>query len=49
MRVRFAALLDEAVVVFVWVASAVESDISKDSIQRAEIAFGKAEKRPETI
>ena len=31
-----------AVVVFVWVTSAVESDISRDSIQRAE-------KRPETI
>lgn len=38
VRVRFAALLDEAVV-FVWVASAVESDISKDSIRQAEIAF----------
>lgn len=48
MRVRFAALLDEAVV-FVWVTSAVESDISKESIQQAEIAFGRAEKRPETI
>ena len=41
-------LLDEAVV-FVWVTSASESDISKDSIQQAEIAFGRAEKRPETI
>ena len=29
--------------------SAVESDISKDSIQQAEIAFSKAEKRPETV
>ena len=36
---RLAALLDEAVVVFVWVASAVERDISTDSIQQAEIAF----------
>ena len=35
---RLAALLDEAVV-FVWVASAVESDISTASIQQAEIAF----------
>ena len=41
MRVRFAALLDEAVV-FVWVASAVESDISTASSQYAE-------KRPEKI
>lgn len=32
MRVRFAVLLDEAVVVFVWVASAVERDISTASI-----------------
>jgi len=38
VRVGFAVLLDEAVV-FVWVASAVERDISKDSIQQAEIAF----------
>ena len=29
--------------------SAVESDISKDSIRQAEIAFGRAEKRPETV
>ena len=27
----------------------VERDISKESIQQAEIAFSKAEKRPETI
>ena len=33
MRVRFAALLDEAVV-FVWVTSAVGRDISRDSIQQ---------------
>ena len=33
MRVRFAALLDEAVV-FVWVTSAVESDISTASIRQ---------------
>ena len=33
----------------VWVASAVESDISKESIRQAKIAFSKAEKRPETI
>lgn len=38
VRVGFAVLLDEAVV-FVWVASAVERDISKDSIRQAEIAF----------
>ena len=48
VRVGFAVLLDEAVV-FVWVTSAVESDISKDSIRQAEIAFGRAEKRPETV
>ena len=41
VRVGFAVLLDEAVV-FVWVASAVERDISRDSIRQAE-------KRPETI
>ena len=33
VRVRFAALLDEAVV-FVWVTSAVGRDISRDSIQQ---------------
>ena len=38
VRVGFAVLLDEAVV-FVWVTSAVESDISKESIRQAEIAF----------
>lgn len=42
MRVRFAALLDEAVV-FVWVTSAVGSDISTASIRQAKKAFGKAE------
>lgn len=31
------------------VTSAVESNISTDSIQQAKIAFGKAEKRPETV
>lgn len=41
VRVGFAVLLDEAVV-FVWVTSASESDISKDSSQHAK-------KRPETI
>ena len=48
MLARLAALLDEAVV-FVWVTSAVERDISTASIQQAKIAFSKAEKRPETI
>ena len=38
MLARLAALLDEAVV-FVWVTSAVGSDISRDSIRQAEIAF----------
>ena len=38
MLARLAALLDEAVV-FVWVTSAVERDISRDSIRQAEIAF----------
>ena len=42
VRVRFAALLDEAVV-FVWVTSAVGSDISTASIRQAKKAFGKAE------
>ena len=41
VHVGLAVLLDEAVV-FVWVTSAVESDISTASIQRAE-------KRPETV
>ena len=41
VRVGFAVLLDEAVV-FVWVTSASERDISTASIQRAE-------KRPETV
>lgn len=48
MRVRLAALLDEAVV-FVWVASAVESDISKESIRQGRDSIQRAVKRPETI
>ena len=48
VRVGFAVLLDEAVV-FVWVTSAVESDISKDSIQQSRDSIQRAEKRPETI
>ena len=46
---RLAALLDEAVVVFVWVASAVERDISKESIRQGRDSIQQAEKRPETI
>ena len=38
-----------AVVVFVWVASAVESDISKESIRQGRDSIQRAVKRPETI
>ena len=48
VRVGFAVLLDEAVV-FVWVTSAVERDISKESIQQGRDSIQRAVKRPETI
>ena len=47
VRVGFAVLLDEAVV-FVWVTSASESDISKESIQQGRDSIQRAVKRPET-
>ena len=49
MLARLAALLDEAVVVFVWVASAVERDISTASIRQGRDSIQRAVKRPETV
>ena len=50
MLARLAALLDEAVVVFVWVPGLAFCPVKAPwGETSAEIAFGKAVKRPETV